>query len=1000
LICKATNTEYNPPTNSGEGGVKEMKIKTIDSIVSKECFDKVRILDHEMEKAIIQTEAIMIGDTKIDGILGLDYIAKRKGINITVENGEIRYKWNDETINENSDNGIDCMLMYDDVDNVNEHSNIETFEYEDFVLYKVPDANNNHFWEFAFKWLDKPISEHIGAKRYTVKATPENRTKYDEEIQTWIELGYLIPAEEEIYTYVPINAVAQNHKLSMQVRPVNDCRYLNEHIKSIPNEGLSDPIAAISTIRRWRAMQCSDMCMLDIRKAYMQVRIRKDLYKYQGVILENGQHYMMTRLPFGLNIAPKVLRTILSKIIPNDIVDHKQYYVDDLFIPRSKVEIVQQILAKNSFSVKPPEPIETARILGLQCTGFGKWKRRNDEIPRLEIKTRKGVHSWGGKLTAHVPIAGWLRPAVSLLKRCCYANTKEEWNLELDSIQQKICDQLQLEIEKRGDPVGGDWSYNPDLDWVLYTDASTVALGCVLEIGGVIVEDNCQLRKANDIRHINLCELLAVEFGLGLVLKYIRDLEISREILINLRVDNRSVMAWLTRSEQRHWRKIKGINQKITEKTLDNIATLCKEFNIKLKVEYVESSCNKADNLTRVPRFLQKEQTYEFDPNHVHDVLVMTMVNVERSRDQFGRVIVGPDEAINVVKSLHRHEGANALWRKARKIIEYKGLRQLCQQTVRDCPECALGKPSNHREISDYNEVDDNITVPFRKVHMDILGPFGEIDGYQRLFIVTLIDSYSRFALTRATILPPTTRDAIAVFRLCYDRFHTTPDVIHTDGGSQFQSADFSHFLTRFQCQRMTSPVGVSWVNGKVERLHRIINDRLRANYRLNWLENDQTYIELVDQITREYNTTESSNLGRSPHEAIYTFEPFLYPDLKSYRKTPRTELSINQVGNERGISNDDQLPRVGQIWKVKRKRSRKSDLLYHPCRIVDQISKKIYQIQLPNNTLVKTHVRDLAELSPEAYGNFLSSEKLPEEINDRPLRNLSGRRGGRVADS
>jgi hypothetical protein len=63
------------------------------------------------------------------------------------------------------------------------------------------------------------------------------------------------------------------------------------------------------------------------------------------------------------------------------------------------------------------------------------------------------------------------------------------------------------------------------------------------------------------------------EFGLGLVLKYIRDFEISRKILINSRVDNRSVIAWLTRSEQRHWRKIKGINQKITEKTLDNIAT-------------------------------------------------------------------------------------------------------------------------------------------------------------------------------------------------------------------------------------------------------------------------------------------------------------------------------------------------------------------------------------------------------------------------------------------
>ena len=246
------------------------------------------------------------------------------------------------------------------------------------------------------------------------------------------------------------------------------------------------------------------------------------------------------------------------------------------------------------------------------------------------------------------------------------------------------------------------------------------------------------------------------------------------------------------------------------------------------------------------------------------------------------------------------------------------------------------------------------------------------------------------------TTAPPTSRDTIAVFQGCYERFHTSPDVVHTDGGSQFQSADFSRMLLEFNCRRITSPAGVSWVNGKVERLHRIINERLRANYRLNWLEDDVVFAKLIDQITREYNTTESGNLGRSPHDAIFTFEPFLYPELKQYRKLPAKDELDSGQGN-RGIVEPSKDLKVGDIYKVKRKRTRKSDLIYQPCRIISKISSKIYRIQLPNRAHVVAHVHNLAELSPEAYENFLESEKLPPETNDRHLRNLSGRRGERV---
>ena len=42
------------------------------------------------------------------------------------------------------------------------------------------------------------------------------------------------------------------------------------------------------------------MVLLDIKKAYMQVRYREDLHKHQGVILKNGRRYEMTRLGFGI----------------------------------------------------------------------------------------------------------------------------------------------------------------------------------------------------------------------------------------------------------------------------------------------------------------------------------------------------------------------------------------------------------------------------------------------------------------------------------------------------------------------------------------------------------------------------------------------------------------------------------------------------------------------------------------------------------------------------
>lgn len=50
--------------------------------------------------------------------------------------------------------------------------------------------------------------------------------------------------------------------------------------------------------------------MLDLNKAYMQVHVSDKLKKCQ-VVKYKGQSYVMTRMGFGLNVAPKIMSRII-----------------------------------------------------------------------------------------------------------------------------------------------------------------------------------------------------------------------------------------------------------------------------------------------------------------------------------------------------------------------------------------------------------------------------------------------------------------------------------------------------------------------------------------------------------------------------------------------------------------------------------------------------------------------------------------------------------------
>ena len=81
------------------------------------------------------------------------------------------------------------------------------------------------------------------------------------------------------------------------------------------------------------------------------------------------------------------------------------------------------------------------------------------------------------------------------------------WDDQLSRKVLYLVKDLKKHVDKC-DPVGGLWNVSETKSGRIWCDASSLASGVVVEIDGVIVEDQCWLRKSDDGAHINLVELM------------------------------------------------------------------------------------------------------------------------------------------------------------------------------------------------------------------------------------------------------------------------------------------------------------------------------------------------------------------------------------------------------------------------------------------------------------------------------------------------------------
>jgi hypothetical protein len=402
------------------------------------------------------------------------------------------------------------------------------------------DAEFSGNWVVKWHWKH-PVNPPSAAVPPHNIVKSEDEALCDAELEEWLKEGILIKHDPSVYgdvkRFLPIIAVRQRKGDTVKVRPVLDYRNLNAMIESHPGDATP---ACGATLRSWRQFppNCS---MLDLKRAYLQVHIDPSLWPYQAVRWR-GQDYLLTRLGFGLSSAPKIMTAIVNTVLQQDplVREGSSSYIDDVYISEDIISCskVKGHLLKWGLTTKEAQFVGQGevRVLGLLIDESMRW-RRDGPPPSVKdpYPTRRQVHKFLGECLGHFPVAGWLRVACAYIQRFM-ASEGSGWDDPVSNQAVKLINELQIKL-KEHDPVRGSWAVDPNAPITVWTDASSIAYGVVLEVEGNVIEDASWLRQ-EDSTHINRCELDAAIKGLNLALKW-------GKRKITIKTDSASVYKWL-----------------------------------------------------------------------------------------------------------------------------------------------------------------------------------------------------------------------------------------------------------------------------------------------------------------------------------------------------------------------------------------------------------------------------------------------------------------------
>ncbi|KFD51334.1 hypothetical protein M514_07739 [Trichuris suis] len=118
-----------------------------------------------------------------------------------------------------------------------------------------------------------------------------------------------------------------------EIRPVLDFRELNTYIDAFTAKSN----VCAEKVREWH-QRYAHVAILDLKKAYLQVRLEKSPWPYQTVMFR-GRRHCRTRLGFGLNVAPTITKATVGLVpsLASDVSKGTSAYLDDILVDETIV---------------------------------------------------------------------------------------------------------------------------------------------------------------------------------------------------------------------------------------------------------------------------------------------------------------------------------------------------------------------------------------------------------------------------------------------------------------------------------------------------------------------------------------------------------------------------------------------------------------------------------------------------------------------------------------
>ena len=745
---------------------------------------------------------------------------------------------------------------------------------------------------------------------------------------------------------------------------------------------------------------------LDLNQAYQQIQLDDDSKRYVTINTHKGL-FRYNRLPYGVSSAPGIFQRTLENVvqgIPNVLVR-----VDDILITgRTRDEhlktlsVVLERFKNYGIRLKRRKCkflADEVVYLGFKIDkhGISPVDSKVDAIdnaPRptnvSEMKAYLGMLAYYNRFLPNMSTL--LHPLNSLLQ----SKVKWSWGKEQETAF--------VESKKLLKSASVLVHFDPSKDLILACDASAYGLGAVLShrmsdgSDRPIAYASRTLTAAEKNYSVIERESLAIIFAVRKFHQYIYGNFVTiisdHKPIIGLFREDKAIptmaasriQRWaLTLSTYRYkivYREgrdnnadglsrlpISEVAEGKTKTPGDTIMTLNHfESNTPVTANQIQKYTKKDRVLSEVLRFVlhgwpsqcnRDEMKPYFNRQHeisTHDGILLWG----------GRVIIPQAAREVMLTELHEgHPGITRMKRLARSYLWWPGLDSELETKVQHCLSC---QENRHLPADAPLHPWEFPSKPWSRLHIDFAGPFmGHtfliiVDAYSKWLDVHIMNSMS----TTATINK--LRSTFAI--------HGLPDMIVSDNGGTFTSAEFANYMQLNGIKHRTTAPWHPSSNGCAERAVQVFKESMKKM-------KEGTVDEKLQKFLFHYRITPQSTTLLPPCQLLMKRQlksrlDLIFPDIQDrvQEKQGKQKLYHDQTSKSRMFNEGDNVFVRNFVPNAKIK--------WIQGRIVSVTGPLSYKIELTDGTVVRRHVDHIRQ----CYDQFKQAEEeIYEPEWDIPLR-------------